>query len=410
MGDFVDGPVRRAHQPDGQQVRVKYTPDWQPTELHIEATQAAAAQACAHDVVRHDDRNQRDHPEQRDDLEDGPGFGPHDRAAEQLLSPATRCWRRGSRARAAGTELPAYVAAAGGDQDHRQERLPTERLSAARRVRSPTKVRSSHSRIPGGALDATVASICARAPGAPRDSVRGTATHPVRSRDRRDPFAAHPESDRYRRHHPGSRIQPRWHPHDAAWRRAAPASRQSCWSADRDRWSATRSWRGSRSSRSSRVRSRRQGFIVLRYDKRGVGQSGGRSERVTLQDYADDLIVGGEVAGEARGHRSAAHRRRRPQRGRRGRHARGGAREEDRVARAHRSPRAARHRADPRAAAPRAGRDETPDAERQAKIELQKKIQAAVIADKGWEGIPPALRAQADSPGSGASSCSIPRR
>ena len=30
---------------------------------------------------------------------------------------------------------------------------------------------------------------------------------------------------------------------------------------------------------------------MLRYDKRGVGQSGGRSERATLQDYADDLIA-----------------------------------------------------------------------------------------------------------------------
>ena len=34
-----------------------------------------------------------------------------------------------------------------------------------------------------------------------------------------------------------------------------------------------------------------QGFVVLRYDKRGVGQSGGRNERVTIQDYADDLIT-----------------------------------------------------------------------------------------------------------------------
>ena len=38
-----------------------------------------------------------------------------------------------------------------------------------------------------------------------------------------------------------------------------------------------------------------------------------------------------------------------------------------------------------------------PEAERQAKIELQKRIHAAVIADKGWEAIPPELRAQADS-------------
>ena len=34
-----------------------------------------------------------------------------------------------------------------------------------------------------------------------------------------------------------------------------------------------------------------RGFMVLRYDKRGVGQSGGRVETVTLQDYADDAIA-----------------------------------------------------------------------------------------------------------------------
>jgi pimeloyl-ACP methyl ester carboxylesterase len=39
----------------------------------------------------------------------------------------------------------------------------------------------------------------------------------------------------------------------------------------------------------------------------------------------------------------------------------------------------------------------TPETEREAKIELQKKINSAVIADKGWEGIPPGMRAQADS-------------
>jgi pimeloyl-ACP methyl ester carboxylesterase len=33
------------------------------------------------------------------------------------------------------------------------------------------------------------------------------------------------------------------------------------------------------------------GYTVLRYDKRGVGQSGGRLERVTLQDYAEDVIA-----------------------------------------------------------------------------------------------------------------------
>ena len=32
------------------------------------------------------------------------------------------------------------------------------------------------------------------------------------------------------------------------------------------------------------------GYFVVRYDKRGVGQSGGRAESATLQDYADDAV------------------------------------------------------------------------------------------------------------------------
>src|SRR5690606_27840907 len=31
------------------------------------------------------------------------------------------------------------------------------------------------------------------------------------------------------------------------------------------------------------------GYLVVRYDKRGVGQSGGRSESATLDDYAEDV-------------------------------------------------------------------------------------------------------------------------
>jgi len=37
-------------------------------------------------------------------------------------------------------------------------------------------------------------------------------------------------------------------------------------------------------------------------------------------------------------------------------------------------------------------------AERAQKIELQKKIQAAVLSGKGWEGVPPELRKQVDTP------------
>ncbi len=33
-----------------------------------------------------------------------------------------------------------------------------------------------------------------------------------------------------------------------------------------------------------------RGFAVLRFDKRGIGQSGGRTESVTLQDFSDDVL------------------------------------------------------------------------------------------------------------------------
>ena len=35
------------------------------------------------------------------------------------------------------------------------------------------------------------------------------------------------------------------------------------------------------------------GFVVVRYDKRGVGQSGGRAESATIADYAEDVRLGG---------------------------------------------------------------------------------------------------------------------
>src|SRR5436190_922414 len=38
------------------------------------------------------------------------------------------------------------------------------------------------------------------------------------------------------------------------------------------------------------------------------------------------------------------------------------------------------------------------DADRQARIELQKKIQAAVMSGAGWEGVPAPMRRQADTP------------
>lgn len=140
-----------------------------------------------------------------------------------------------------------------------------------------------------------------------------------------------------------------------------------------------------------------QGVVVLRYDKRGVGQSGGRSERVTIQDYADDLITTVRwlakrqdidprqiaVAGHSEG----------------GAVAMLAAEREDKISSL------------VLIAAPgMRGRDlileqqryaldlmGASEEDRKAKIELQTRIQEAVITDKGWESIPKELREQADS-------------
>jgi len=137
---------------------------------------------------------------------------------------------------------------------------------------------------------------------------------------------------------------------------------------------------------------------VLRYDKRGVGQSGGRSERVTMADYAEDLrtavnwlskrqdidprriAVAGHSEGGAVAMLAAAH--------------------EKKIASLILIAAPGTRGSDLILEQQRRLLDlmNTPPAERQAKIDLQKRIQQAVIDDNGWEGIPPELRRQADSP------------
>ncbi len=101
-----------------------------------------------------------------------------------------------------------------------------------------------------------------------------------------------------------------------------------------------------------------EGFVVLRYDKRGIGQSGGRSERATLQDYADDLTAAVKWLAKRKDIDPKRIAVVGTQRRRRGRDARGGAREEDLGARAGRGAGDARRGSRPRTAAPPARRDE----------------------------------------------------
>ena len=140
------------------------------------------------------------------------------------------------------------------------------------------------------------------------------------------------------------------------------------------------------------------GDIVLRYDRRGTGQSGGRTDAATLSDYADDanaavkwlarrddvdkrhIVVIGHTDGAPVALLAAA-----------------GNKDIDGVIVID--------------AASVSGADlilmqqqklldelHLSDADRQARIDLQKKIQAAVLSGTGWEGVPAAMRRQADTP------------
>ncbi len=140
-----------------------------------------------------------------------------------------------------------------------------------------------------------------------------------------------------------------------------------------------------------------KGFVVLRYDKRGVGQSGGRSERVTIQDYADDLVTAVKwlekrddvdekrlaVAGHSEGGAVAM--------------LAAGKEKKIKSLILVASPGTSgaelileqqRHVLDVM---------KSPEAERNEKIDLQKRIQAAVVSGE-WAFIPEDLRKQAESP------------
>lgn len=140
-----------------------------------------------------------------------------------------------------------------------------------------------------------------------------------------------------------------------------------------------------------------RGYFVVRYDGRGVGQSGGRTENATLEDYAGDVVHvvnwlrrredvdDNRLAVVGYGEGAAV--------------ALLAARREDRI------------RAVALLAAPAVGgqaltleqqealldRLKVPAAERAERIALQKRVLSATVSGAGWEGIPFELRRQADS-------------
>jgi len=140
------------------------------------------------------------------------------------------------------------------------------------------------------------------------------------------------------------------------------------------------------------------GFLAVRYDKRGYGQSGGRRESATISDLSDDL----RAVVKWLSNRKDIDTKRIAVLG----HGEGAwvallAAERDKgidgvisidapsTTGAQLALEQQQHALD---------RLKAPPAERAQKIELQRKVQEAVLTGKGWEGVPPELRKQTDTP------------
>jgi uncharacterized protein len=140
------------------------------------------------------------------------------------------------------------------------------------------------------------------------------------------------------------------------------------------------------------------GFVVLRYDKRGIGQSGGRTEVASLADFAEDVRATVKMLSDRKDVD--------PKRIAVVGHTEGGAialiaaAKEKRISAvalvaAHGATGAESILAQQQHVL---NRSSLSPEEKQAKIELQRRIHEAVITGKGWEQIPSEVRRQVDNP------------
>ena len=140
------------------------------------------------------------------------------------------------------------------------------------------------------------------------------------------------------------------------------------------------------------------GFAVIRYDRRGIGQSGGRAEAASLADFAEDVRAVVKMLSD----RPDVDPKRLAVIG----HSEGGAIALMAAARDKRISVVGLMAANGLTGAELIlaqqqhllNRSTLSPEEKQAKIDLQKRIHEAVTTGKGWEELPPALRKQVDNP------------
>jgi hypothetical protein len=141
------------------------------------------------------------------------------------------------------------------------------------------------------------------------------------------------------------------------------------------------------------------GFLVVRYDRRGIGQSGGRAETATIDDYASDVRA---VIAWLDRQRQEVDRRRIALVG----HGDGAwiamraADRDNRVAALALVSAISTTGADYTLEQQRRLLEDlkTTDAERQAKIDLQQRVNEAALKGTGWSELPENVRAAADTP------------
>ena len=140
------------------------------------------------------------------------------------------------------------------------------------------------------------------------------------------------------------------------------------------------------------------GFLVLRYDKRGIGQSGGRAEIATLIDFSEDLRAAVKWTSD----RKDVDDKRIAVVG----HNEGGAVALMTAAKDKRIAAVVLISANGVTGAELVlaqqqhmlNRSTMSAEEKQAKVDLQKRIHDAVITGKGWDQVPAAMRQQVDNP------------